>query len=145
MKIAFDIGGVLSKYPNEFKTILRGLAQSKEIEVHIITDQHDRDYTLQQLWDNGFHIPKERVHNADYERYGEMCKAVILKNEGIDVLIDDFGGYAAWDHRMGSAPIRMLVQPDPYRPYWASDWKTKSIDGDFGRRVCPPFEDGPPA
>ena len=140
MKIAFDIGGVLSKYPEQFRVILHALAQSPFIQVHVITDQHDRDYTLEQLRENGFNIPAERVHNADYARYGEMSKALIMKKFDIDMLIDDFPGYMAWDARLGPAPVRLQVQPDPYRPYWSPQWKTRPGDGEFGRRVCPPFE-----
>ena len=139
MKIAFDIGGVLSKYPGEFRVLLGALAHSPFIQIHVITDQHDRDYTLQQLKDNGFNIPPERVHNADYTKYGEMCKAMIIKEHNIDMLIDDFPGYMVWDHRYGAAPIRLQIQPDPYRPYWSPLWKTRSEDGEFGRRVAPQF------
>jgi hypothetical protein len=51
------------------------------------------------------------------------------------MLIDDFPGYVQWDSSFGPAPIRLLSQPDPFKPYWAPDWKTDPKDGDFGRRV----------
>lgn len=141
MKIAFDIGGVLCKYPNEFRKMLHALSVG-DVEVHVITDQHDRDYTLKQLQDNGFgFIPPERVHNSDYAKYGEMCKAVVMKRVGIDMLIDDFPGYMTWDYRLGTPPIRLQIQSDPYKPYWSDQWITRPEDGEFGRRVCPPFEE----
>jgi hypothetical protein len=141
MKIAFDLGGVLSKYPNQFRQMILALSTAPDIEVHVITDQHDRDYTLQQLKDNGFGmIPAERIYNADYAKYGEMCKAVIIYEHKIDMLVDDFPGYMVWDYRLGPAPIRLHLQSDPYTPYWSKDWVTRPEDGEFGRRVCPPFE-----
>jgi len=88
MKIAFDIGGVLSKYPGEFRVLIAALAQSPLVDVRAITDQTDRDYTLQRLKDNGFDIPPDRVHNADYAQCGGMCKAVVVNAHGIDVIID---------------------------------------------------------
>lgn len=136
MKVAFDIGGVLSKYPDQFRVFVCALAVSPDIEIHVITDMHEREYTLQLLQDNGFgFIRPECVHNADYVNYGEMCKAVLIRYLGIDMLIDDFPGYCNWDSSFGSAPIRCQVQPDPFRPYWSKEWKTRSEDGEFGRRV----------
>lgn len=140
LKVAFDIGGVISKYPDQFRQIIESLSLNNNIEVHVITDQHDRDYTLQQLKDNGFDIPSDRVHNSDYEKYGEMCKAIVMKDNQIDMLVDDFPGYMTWDYNYGPAPIRLQIQPDPYLPYWSSKWKTRPDDGEFGRRFAPKFE-----
>lgn len=135
MKVAFDIGGVLSKYPVLFRKFCMTL-QSGSIEVYVITDMHDREKTLAMLKDNGFgFIPEERVLNSDYAKYGDMCKAVLLKEHAIDMLIDDFPGYVQWDSSFGPAPVRLLSQPDPFKPYWSEDWKTDPKDGDFGRRV----------
>lgn len=138
LKIAFDIGGVLSKYPERFRRMAIALLASPDVEVHVITDMHDRAYLLETLRSNGFgFIPEHRVHNADYVGHGEMCKAIILRDLGIDILIDDFGGYTAWDSTFGPAPIRCLVQPDPFRPYWSESWRTGD-DHQFGRRVYAP-------
>ena len=52
-----------------------------------------------------------------------MCKAVLLSELKIDIFFDDFIGYLAWDSSLGPAPIRLLVMPDPYKPYWADSWK----------------------
>lgn len=134
MKIAVDIGGVLSAYPEQMQELLQPLSSVHEI--HVITDMHDRAETLVMLKENGFGwIPEERVHNADYARYGEMCKAMILHSLGIDLMLDDFGAYVTWDSQLGTAPMRWLVMPDPFRPYWDKNWKCSG--GDFGRRVAP--------
>ena len=45
---------------------------------------------------------------------------------------DDFVGYMPWDSTFGPAPIRLLVMPDPHKPYWADSWKADGYD--FGRR-----------
>lgn len=144
LKVAFDVGGVLSKYPAEMRNIMTAMAASGTIELWVITDMHDRPETLKQLEENGFgFVPEERVLNSDYATYGEFCKAVLLKEHGIGMLVDDFGGYVAWDSQLGPAPIRLQVMPDPFRPYWHPDWK-ESSGSDFGRRVCPQNLTAPP-
>ena len=144
LRIAFDIGGVISKYPEKFRELCRALHIASSslrcdmIDLHVITDMHDREKTLWLLKENGFEfIPEANVHNSDYEQYGNMCKAVLLKELKIDIFFDDFGAYTDWDSQLGEAPIRMLVQPDNFKPYWSDTWKTPPEDSDFGRRVAP--------
>jgi hypothetical protein len=135
LKVSFDIGGVISKHPAIFRELCQILKD--HCEVSVITDMHDKPAVLKILADNGFGmIPPERVHIADYVKYGEMCKAVILKEQKIDIVIDDFAGYLAWDSRLGEAPIRLLIQPNAFLPYWSPDWKTNEVV-DFGRRISP--------
>ncbi len=136
-KIAFDIGGVLSKYPDFFRTLLP-ILEAGGVEVHVITDMHDRAETLKMLGDNEFNIPEARIHNADYKQHGEACKAVILRDLQIDAIVDDFTAYLVWPFG-GKAPIRLHMQPDPYRPYWDNSWKCSG--GDFGRRKYTPKEE----
>ena len=132
LKVAFDIGGVLSKYPEVFKPLALDLA-TQGWEVHILTDIHDRDKTIAMLAMNGLGwVKAEHVHNADYTALGEMCKAVILDKLQIDLFFDDFPGYLTT-----GCPVRCHVMPDPYRPYWAPSWKTDPADGEFGRRCSP--------
>ncbi len=132
LKVAFDIGGVLSKYPKIFKPMARDLHE-KDWDVHIITDMHDRDKILALLDMNGLSwVLPQYVHSADYDTYGEMCKAVLLMKLMIDLVFDDFPGYLT-----AGCPVRCHVLPDPYHPYWADDWKTDPADGEFGRRVSP--------
>jgi hypothetical protein len=134
MRIAFDIGGVITKYPNEFRVMARTFHESGH-DVFVITDMHKRDEVLAMLSDNGFgFIPQEQVFSADYIGVGEFCKAVLLKTLRVDVFVDDFGGYVQWDSTLGPAPIRLLVSPDGFRPYWHDSWKTTGQE-DFGRRV----------
>lgn len=134
MKVAFDIGGVLSKFPNLFREMVLILMRGGA-EVFIITDMHKRDEVLQMLRDNDFGvIPEANVYSADYTNHGEFCKAILLKQLKIDIFFDDFVGYVQWDSKLGDAPVRCLLAPDGFKPYWADSW-TVPTNHDFGRRV----------
>jgi hypothetical protein len=130
MKFAFDIGGVISKYPDVFYELMLALLVAGH-EVHVITDMHDKVHSLDMLSKNGFSfIPSRMVHNANYTEHGELCKAVLLKELEIDMFFDDFPGYLT-----EGCPVRCQVLPDPRRPYYAPSWKTDGSEGNFGRRT----------
>ena len=131
MKIGFDIGGVLSKYPSEFKKLINIFTSN--CELYVITDMHNKEEILKTLLNNGFgNFKSENVYCADYNKYGNMAKAVLIKEINIDVFIDDFEPYLVWDSTFGPQPILLKVMPDNYKPYWHKDWE---CDGnDFGRR-----------
>ena len=74
------------------------------------------------------------VYSADYKAHGEACKAVLLRELGIDVLVDDHPGYLVWPWP-GPAPLRLRVEPDVHRPYHAPEWETDGSEGDFGRHA----------
>lgn len=131
LKIAFDIGGVISKYPDEFLRLYTELSTYNFC--FFITDMHDKEEVMKTLNVNNFFPNYEEVYCADYKKYGEMCKAVLLAELEIDMFFDDFIGYLAWDSSLGPAPIRLLVMPDPYKPYWSPEWKVND-NFDFGRR-----------
>jgi hypothetical protein len=131
MRIAFDIGGVLSKYPEIFRPFALAMKGSPDVELFVITDMHIRADVLETLKMNDFgFIPEENVHCADYETHGEGCKAVLLKELAIDIFFDDFIGYTVEP----ACPVRCLVMPDATRPYWSDDWKVAGDKPDFGRR-----------
>jgi hypothetical protein len=137
MRIAFDIGGVISKYPEVCRGLIHALAADvPRHEVFVVTDMHDRTALLETLRRNAICPPVLEVNVlvADYERHGEGCKAVILRDRGIDLLVDDHGGYLAWPWP-GPAPMRLLVQPDQRRPYHSHTWRTTDVEGRFGRRA----------
>lgn len=169
MKIGFDIGGVISKYPKQFKELMMSLLGVKDDtpykselvnvkhKLYIITDMHPKEKVLQTLIDNGLYstyrsnglkqqtkseywdafygglIHPDNVYCADYEKYGNMAKAHIIKKLNLDIFIDDFDGYLQWDESFGPQPILLKMQPDAYKPYWHSSWKCDG--GDFGRRT----------
>lgn len=135
MRVAFDIGGVLSKYPDQFRRLIERLMDPRptfnNVEVFIITDMHDIDEVYEMLVLNGFgRIKKTNVYCADYKTHGEGCKAELLRELKIDLFFDDFLGYMM----LPCDTIRCLIIPDPHKPYWHESWETKD-KSDFGRRV----------
>lgn len=135
IKVAFDIGGVLSKYPEIFRALLAKLTEpgvGQVVEVHVISDMHPKEKIIEVLTLNGFmgYFTPERVHSADYDEYCEGCKAILLEELGIDVFFDDFIGYVT----PGGAPVRLLVMPDHEKPYYADSWKMPEGEPEFGRR-----------
>lgn len=120
MRIAFDIGGVLSKYPDKFRHLIPTL-QASGCKIFVITDMHDVDKIYNMLVLNGFYIPKDHIYSADYKTHGEGCKSELLRELAIDLFFDDFMGYMM----VPSDTIQCLVMPNPYKPYWAEEWKVE--------------------
>lgn len=128
LKISFDVGGVISKYPHVFRKMAFALVAGG-VDVHVITDMHEKPKVIRMLNDNGWtFLEEDNVHCADYVTHGERCKSVLIKELGIDLHIDDFPGYCA------GGGLQLMVWPDPDEPYWHDEWKTRPEDGDFGRR-----------
>ena len=128
-KIAFDIGGVLSKYPQLLRPIVSALLKSPGIEVHVISDMHSVDKMREVLYRNAFYIHPDKIHSANYAEEGEECKANLCTKLGIDILMDDFPGYLADGHH-----LRLLVMPDTSQDYYHPDWTADGSEGNFGRR-----------
>lgn len=126
MKIAFDVGGVLSKH-NSIRQLFQRLQLIHDTRVYVISDMHPVEKIQKMLKDNGLYTPF--VYSADYNKHGENCKKVLCDELDIDILIDDFIGYVAEGNF-----VRLLVMPDPHKPYYSNDWKTDGSEGDFGRR-----------
>jgi hypothetical protein len=130
IRVSFDIGGVLSKYPDIWRPVFHALQQSPLIEVFVITDMHKPEQSMKMLIDNGFSLknPKNLI-NSDYPKFGEACKAINQVEHQIDIHIDDFPGYIA-----AGAPVRLMVMPDVKEPYYHESWITDGAEGDFGRK-----------
>ena len=128
MKIAFDIGGVLSKHKS-IRDLYSALTLNRVgVETFIISDMHPLEKMIDMLQLNGI-LFNDNIYCADYNTYGENCKKVLCESLGIDILIDDFIGYVA-----EGKFTRFLVMPDPSKPYYSPDWKTDGSEGNFGRR-----------
>jgi hypothetical protein len=119
VKIGFDIGGVLSKYPEILRPVIKALLTSAEVEVHILTDM-PMAMALSALKDNDIPVPEKHVHACSYEKHGESCKAVKAADIGLDMLMDDHPGYVA---SLGAPKLRLLAMPDPGLDYYAPTWK----------------------
>lgn len=141
MKIGFDIGGVLSKYPSEIIRLINILGYGKHLgfdscdfdDIFFITDQHPKSEVVETIWENGLYgFPESNIYCADYYKYGNMAKAILIRDLGIHIFIDDFDGYLQWDNSLGPQPLLLKVMPDAFKPYWADSWKCNG--GDFGRR-----------
>lgn len=131
LRVAFDVGGVLSKYPKIFNHLLRILYSGTDCQIYILSDMHPKEKILDMLNRNGLaFIDPNNVISCDYNQYGEACKANVCKDLGIDILVDDFIGYVA----DVAAPVRLLLMPDTNKSYYADDWQTDGSEGDFGRR-----------
>lgn len=111
MKLAFDIGGVLGKYPCVFIPMILAL-QNGGAEVFVITDIAEKETAQALLGKYGYSFAPEMILCADFQKYGERCKAVLIKEHGIDVLVDDHPGYCA-----DAGCVSLFVWPDPHVPY----------------------------
>ena len=131
IKIAFDVGGVLSRYPEIFIPLLRVLEASEHVQIFVMSDMHPQEKIQSMLRLNGIELPDWRVVSADYATHGEKCKAILCERIKADILIDDCIGYVATS---GKPLVRLLVMPDPELLYYADSWKTDGSEGNFGRR-----------
>lgn len=129
LRIAFDVGGVLSKRPEVFIPLIRALVAGGA-EVYVLSDMHPVENLLDMLQLNGIELPADRVISADYSTHVELCKTMAAEERDLDILIDDFVGYVAQGNH-----IRLLMMPDASRPYYAPTWRTDGTEGDFGRRT----------
>jgi hypothetical protein len=141
IRIAFDVGGVISKYPDVFRPLLKVLHYCRDVEVWIISDMHPVEKIIDMLHLNEISFYMHRVHSADYRTHGENCKSVLCLELEIDILIDDFIGYLA---EPGCPLVRLLIMPDPNLDYYHPTWKTDGSEGNFGRRRNPAGSKRPP-
>lgn len=129
LRISVDLGGVLTKYPGVFRQLLTGLSLVDGVEIHVISDIPDPKKIAALCQRNGFAmVPPHRMHSADFEKHGEMCKAVLIEQLGIHIHIDDHAGYC--NH---TAALNLFTWPNPFLPYNADDWDTGEEDWAFGR------------
>jgi hypothetical protein len=87
------------------------VASKNGIEVWIISDIHPEQTIMEMLELNEIPFSKQRVRSADYKAHGEMCKAVLCEQLGIDILIDDFPGYVAAGKHVGLLVSQIRESP----------------------------------
>lgn len=94
MKIAFDIGGVISKYPGQMKTMMKALIAGG-VEVFILTDM-PQTTAIPMCRLNGIDfIADDHILSADWGLHQDSAKTVVMKERSIDILIDDRPDYVA--------------------------------------------------
>jgi hypothetical protein len=119
MKIAFDIGGVISRYPQQMIQFMRALTIGG-IEVHIVTDiPYHAALWLCQV--NRIEVPFNQIHSCDWAKDGDLCKTKKCEELGIDILIDDRPDYCAVGKFIG-----LVLSPRPTIPYYAPEWQSQS-------------------
>ena len=128
MNIAFDVGGVLSKYKS-IRDLYCKLHKCAGVKVFVISDMHPVEKIKDMLKLNNLLFDNTFTYSADFSTHGENCKKILCEQQDIDILIDDFIGYVSEGKH-----VRLLVMPDSNQPYYSDDWKTDGTEGDFGRR-----------
>lgn len=121
-RIGFDIGGVISKYPQEMKEMMWMLqghdsVESSPFEIYIITDM-PRAQAIAMLKENKIWFEPERLLCADWAKNGDKCKSILMKEHEIDIMIDD-----RLDYIMEGCRIGLFVVPRPEVGYYAKNWK----------------------
>lgn len=136
-RYAFDIGGVLTKYPAQFRLLIERLvARGNEHNVFVISDMHPKEKIVSLMTLNGIPVQEQNIYCADYEAHGEGCKAELLNELKIDIFFDDFIGYVAAGHPDMYPTIRCLVWPNAAFPYTSDEWIIPEGEKEFGRKTC---------
>lgn len=130
LRVGIDIGGVISRYPDEMKELIRVLDQGGAI-VYIVTDMNPKDAHA-ALTEN--RIPIEYIENViscDWSNDGDMCKTKAANDFSLDILIDDRPDYVANGDFIG-----FCLSPRPNKPYYDPSWVNKSTPS----KCVPPEE-----
>jgi hypothetical protein len=130
LRVGFDIGGVISRYPAQMKELMRALTTGG-VEVFLVTDMNKAD-ALKAREANGLDfIPESNVLSANWNDHGDLCKTEVIRQYGLDVLIDDRPDYASSGDFIG-----LVLSPRPHVPYYHPTWKNEGTPA----KVVPPEE-----
>ncbi len=129
MKIAFDIGGCISRYPDLFRFLMYAVDVAGG-ETHILTDMNQDDARA-AVNENQLIVRPDRIWSADWSKDGDLCKTKVMEKHGFDVLIDDRPDYVATGNFVG-----LVLSPRPDIPYYHHDWANRSTPA-----VCVPPEE----
>lgn len=134
MRIAFDIGGVLSKYPNQFRDLIERLSdRGRAAGIFVISDMHPKEKLLTLMRLNKIPVWEQNLYCADFDKHGEGCKAELLDELKIDIFFDDHISYCAAQFPGSYPTIRCLVWPDASMPYTSDEWIVPPEWPKFGR------------
>jgi hypothetical protein len=134
MRFGFDIGGVLSKYPRQFRELIERLRdRGHGNEIYVISDMHPKEKLVLLMQYNKIPVWEQNLYCADFDKYGEGCKAELLHELKIDIFFDDHMSYCAASFPGAYPTIRCLVWPDASKPYTADDWIVPQEWPSFGR------------
>ncbi len=115
--MAFDIGGVISRYPEQMRALMLALVRGGA-EVHVLTDM-PRETARACLNANGFgFVTDGHLHCADWSEHGDLCKTRVCEAQRFDVLVDDRPDYVAAGEFIG-----LVTAPRPGRGYYAPEWR----------------------
>jgi hypothetical protein len=117
LRIGIDIGGVISKFPAEFRTLIDVLRKSDNVEVYIITDM-PRATAEQMLTANTIAFESDHLLCAEWRTHQDRCKSVLMEEHHIDIMIDD-----RLDYIMEGVRIGLMVVPRAQLPYESPEWK----------------------
>lgn len=122
IRIGFDIGGVISKYPDEMREMMWMLdgndsVEGSPFEIYIITDM-PRAQAIAMLKENKVCFNEGRLLCADWAKHGDRCKSILMAEHKIDIMIDD-----RLDYIMEGCRIGLFVVPRPDVGYYAKGWK----------------------
>ena len=115
MKISVDIGGVITRWPDKIRPMLERLQGYPGCTVYLLTDMAPSSDPEAKVAKFGFvrGIDYDEILCADYATHGEQCKAVLIREHGIDIHIDDYPSYCVTD----SDCLTLFVWPRPDKPY----------------------------
>lgn len=117
MIISFDIGGVLTRYPDIVRSLMERLRAVPGCTIYLLTDM-PASMAPQAVADTygvyeGIHY--DAILCGDWNTHGEQCKAVLIREYGIQVHFDDYPAYCVTD----SDCMTLFVWPRPDKPYRA--------------------------
>jgi hypothetical protein len=126
LKVAFDIGGVVSRYPTHMRELMYALKTAGQ-EIFILTDMNKKDaisaiqHNDLRAWTDSIPLfDDDHILSADWSAHGDLCKTKLMEEHGIHILIDDRPDYVAFGSFIG------LVLAPRAVPYYHPTWINKS-------------------
>lgn len=130
LRVGFDIGGVISRYPVEMKAIMWALVLGGA-EIYIVTDMNPTDAAAAcRENDLDTIVPADHIISANWSDHGDLCKTKVIERLKLDFMLDDRADYCAAGDFIG-----FVLSPRPHVPYYHKTWVNRSTPA-----VCVPPE-----